>query len=100
MEEGAYFLLVGATTTSAATPSEYEIREVLFSTFEALGGITRAIVHFDVLSIKTSASALSSPPLAELWIRLHKEYVDYEAYSGQHHLTVSLLDTTGSFLAC
>lgn len=73
MEEGAHFLLIGAQTTSSALPSESNFREVLLSTFEALGGVTRAIVHYDLLSINQSALVSNSPTLAEIWIRLHKE---------------------------
>jgi hypothetical protein len=40
-------------------------------TFEALGGVSRAIVHYDVLAIvKTSGPEVNHD--WEAWIRLHK----------------------------
>lgn len=72
METNPYYLLIEVSTRTEQAPSEQSLRQSLASTFEALGGVTRAVVHFDVLSIAISASD-SSEQLFEVWMRLHKE---------------------------
>lgn len=74
MQDDAHHICINIQMRSNAALDEPILRQALMQTFEALGGISRAIVHFDVLAIEQSQR---EPNLGvnqdwEAWIRLHK----------------------------
>lgn len=74
MEESPYYLCVRVKTRSNGDLDDITLQRALMRTFESLGGITRAIVHLDILKMERQAVDAAGG-LFEVHIRLHKEYV-------------------------
>lgn len=78
------FIKLVLTPNSSTKSSEIEstFRDALFKTLQDLGGITQAIVHFDVISIE-NISANPNPIggsdkveiVCSMGVKLHKELV-------------------------
>lgn len=93
MEESPYYLCIRVKTRSNGDLDDITLQRALIKTFESLGGITRAIVHLDVIRIERQAADVAGG-LFDAHIRLHKEYVLHDSTSEiymQDRLTSAVL---------
>ena len=73
MENDTHYLCIRLEMRSDAVLDEPMLRQTLLQTFESLGGLSRAIVHYDVLAInESSLPGVNQHQDWEAWICLHR----------------------------
>lgn len=75
MDDDPYYLRIQLDTRSRTDSITAEtVQKAISPIFEELGGITRAIVHFEVIKI-TSVTSEDGRGLFHVDMKLHKKYV-------------------------
>jgi hypothetical protein len=72
MEDDTHYLCIRLEMRSDAVLDETMLRQTLLQAFESLGGLSHAIVHYDVLAIKESSVPGANQQDQEAWIRLDR----------------------------